>query len=174
MLCPLIHNLCVTKACAWYDNGNQCCAILSLPIELIKNTDAILDSSGGRRETRLTVNPVVEVKEIIKTILPEVRHERTGPIPDQASEPLSTVTWFKSSQEGDKARVGTSDNAGTEPQDVGDNTEGNDSHWSANIPGQDFAIPTDVYGLGQSGASSGLHELGDEYRGSDGEDVCQL
>jgi hypothetical protein len=42
MVCPIISandtgNVeCVKENCAWWDNGNKCCAVLSLVVELIK------------------------------------------------------------------------------------------------------------------------------------------
>lgn len=40
MLCPLaskeiVDRDCQTQECAWWDNGNSCCAVLSICIELI-------------------------------------------------------------------------------------------------------------------------------------------
>lgn len=149
MLCPLIQVKCVEGKCAWYDNGNKCCAVLGLLIERVKATEAVQDSAIGGVDVRMNVSPVVQVRDVIKTIIPEVRHEQPiNTVPNQPSEPLPTVSWFKPSEEGNKAGAGATVNAGVEPEDVGDQSQGTDSHWGENISGQDITESTDVHGLG--------------------------
>jgi hypothetical protein len=95
MLCPLLKSDCVERKCAWYDNGNKCCAVLGILIERVKATEAVQDSAGGRSVANVEVNPVVQVREIIKTIpIPEVKHDNAASdTPDQASETSPKITW---------------------------------------------------------------------------------
>lgn len=152
MLCPLIKSDCVTTQCAWFDHGNKCCAILGLVVETIKLGEHNAPATRiieKKSDASVIVNPVIHTREIIKHILPEVKHDSiTSSPPNKASEPLPTVSWFKPSEEGDTTGAGATDDAGTEPEDVGDQPERADSNWSQDIPGQDLAVPTDVHGLG--------------------------
>lgn len=96
MLCPLIKSDCIERKCAWYDNGNRCCAVLGFVIERVKATEAVQDmASMGRSDANVTINPVVQVKEIIKTIhIPKDTHVSAPSIAsDQTSENAPKISW---------------------------------------------------------------------------------
>lgn len=94
MLCPLIKSDCVERKCAWYDSGNKCCAVLGLVIENIGISEAVDNLAMGRSSARVTVNPIVQVKEVIKTI-PITKDEHVSPtaLSDQASESAPKISW---------------------------------------------------------------------------------
>jgi hypothetical protein len=99
MLCPLIKSDCVTTKCAWYDNGNKCCAILGMVIERIKATEAVEGAATVRTAANVTVtpnvtvNPIVQVKEILKTITVPIEGKNVNEQPSSPSTNTPTVTW---------------------------------------------------------------------------------
>lgn len=96
MHCPLKQfNPCIERQCAWWDDGNKCCAVLGLLVERIKATEAVLDSAptGAKSETKVVVNPVVQVKEVIKHIpIPMEKPDGTTQS-SGTSEDAPKVSW---------------------------------------------------------------------------------
>ena len=96
MLCPLIKSDCVKEKCAWWDCGNKCCAVLGIVLERIIATETMASVAPrglGQSGVKLDVHPVVQVKEIIKTITVPTEGKNDAVITSSPSTNTPAITW---------------------------------------------------------------------------------
>lgn len=93
MLCPLIKSDCVQSKCAWWDHSNKSCAVLGIVCEIIKASEYNAPATRiVKEEKQIVINPVVQVKEIIKHVF-LAKGINDSAEPSVTGEITPNITW---------------------------------------------------------------------------------